>query len=354
MKYIQYFKLLCKNKQYYLALHPGDSVLALVGLLLSWHWRIDRYTLVEQFGRDGTIVLSVIIVLSQLFWSVHTAKISLRPDKVVFYRILGFRNFDVFLLAAHTFFLSSITFSVFFAVAFNLFVFDMGVLVAICYFFGQLIIVSAVLLLLSKVKLKSSRSIRIFRSWDKLFCNKYPAIIIKEIFEIRRYPMLIFSHIIIALLISFLILIKSDYLIAIYIISAFSAGFCYDSYAADGSRFFLYKFLHVTKFQLFKYKMVASFTLTLIWVAIYTILYLTIIADSTILAIVIAPVVLFNACLQHFALGAVCVKKYPFQKFFGVFFIGMWFIAAVPPLSFVLYAYALSETLKLRKAANHA
>jgi len=351
MKYFQYIKQLIKHKQYRLALHPGDALFAFAGFLLSFNWYMEIDVLIEQYGADGAIVLSLLFGVFQLLWAIHAAKISLEPDKLVFYKVLGFRRIDIALLAFHTYALSAIAFSVFFALNFNVFVFDIGIFAAIYYFIAQLIIVFAMVSLLSKVKLKSSRSVRYFRSWDKLFRNKYIATSIKELFEIRRYPMLIFNHIFIALLIYFLVLIQLNYIVTIYIISAFGAGICYDSYAADGIRHFLYKFLGVSKYQLFKYKLFASFTFTLLWVIIYTIFYLILIADFTTPGVALLPVVLLNTCFQHFALGIVCVKKYPFRALFPALFVGLWLFSAIPVLSFALNIYAFSEMLKLRKAA---
>jgi len=155
-------------------------------------------------------------------------------------------------------------------------------------------------------------------------------------------------------MIYFFILVKMNNVIAIYFISAFTAGFCYDSYGADGKRYFLYRFLHVSKYQLFKYKLFASIVLTLFWVTIYILFYSIRIADFAVIGTVLIPVVLLNTCLQHFTLGIICAKKYPFREFFNALFLGLWFMSAIPLLSFPLYGYAIWEATKLRKVARYA
>jgi len=340
---------MCEYKRHFQALKLGDALFALVGLIFVFHWYLERYAIVEQFGRSGAIILSAVLLMSQLFGSVGAVKISTRLDKVVYYKVLGFRQFDVVLLSFHTFALSAITFSIFFATAFNIFVYDIGVWIAACYFVFQLIFVYTMLLLLSKAKFKPRKSKRAFRSWDKLFINKYISITIKELFEIRSHPSLILENILIIPIAYFLILIEANYVLAVYILLSISAVTYYESFAADEERHFLYKLLQVSRYQLFKYKWVPSVVFALFLIVIYTVFYIILVGNFMTLGFVLLPIVLINGCLQHFALGIICAKKYPFSGPFTMFFTMLWIISAVPGISIALYIYAFFEMRKLRK-----
>jgi hypothetical protein len=336
-------------------MYPEEIILTIsgVGLVLYGHFS-GFNVLIDSFGKNGVVFLSGMFLLLQFFHSIHSAKIVIHPDKVVFYKIIGFTKLDIYLQVVSTFFLSGVIFSLFFGVAFNILVMNIGIWVAFPYSLVLVVAVLSMLFLLSKTDRNPRKRKKASRYSSKLLSNKRIAYIMKEVSEISSHPNLILFHLFIVLVIWFFIFIKlQSYVIVVFIICFLNALYCYDSYEADGKRYFLYKFLNFSKYRIFKYKLFVSVTFGLFWVITYTLLYLIFVGSFS-WTIMLLPIVLLNALAQHAALGIICCKNYPYVQSFPVAFFGWTVLSAIPVLSLTMIWYAYIKMLNLRKAGLYA
>jgi len=336
-------------------LYPEEIILAISGVVLVLYGHFSGfYVLIDSLGKSGVVFLSGVFLLLQFFHSIHSAKTGIRPDKVEFYKIIGFTKLDIYLQIISTFFLSGVIFSIFFGVAFNILIMNIGIWVAFPHFIALVVAVFAILFLLSKTDRNPRKIKKANRYSSKLLSSKRIAYIIKEVSEISSHPNLLLLHLFIALVVGFFIFIKlQSYVIVVFIICFLNALYCYDSYEADGKRYFLYKFLNFSKYRIFKYKLFVSVTFGLFWVITYTLLYLIFVGGFS-LTVMLLPIVLLNALAQHAALGIICCKNYPYVQSFPVAFIGWVALSAIPILSLTIFTYAYIKMLNLRKAELYA
>jgi hypothetical protein len=318
--------------------------------MLQWHLQGDGFAL--QFGRENVLIFVGLIALTYLFRSMHCAIIAIRAEKFVFYKIIGFRKPDFFLVVLQTFILPSIIISMFIGQVFNSLFLCEWLLAAFAYFVFHTSAVFALLYLLSKISRNQMKRKKLIRNSRKLFSNKYSSFAMKEISDAPRYPMLILWQIIAVAIIGFLIFIKLDYMIAAYVILLLNIPTICGSFEADGKSLLLYSILRMTRYDLFKRKLFAYFSVNLIILLLYTIFYIIFVGRFSMWTFVLLPVLLLNSFAQHVSFATLSCMMYPYRRFSNFRFLALLTVSAIPGASFVFYGYACRKYIRLRKESH--
>ena len=348
MKYFLYLRLMLRQRQWRTVFFPGDIALAIVGLFLIIMIPDLIESAFDDFRRNFFIVLSCLLLVAQFFTAVDWANRSIHIEKVIFFKTLGFKKLDFFLLILHSFLFLNFSFSIFLWTILRVIFYDASLWLIPLLFIINISAVCFSLLLISIVNRKGGSAKRKIRNSHIFFSNKYFGFSMLELSQALRYPSVILNHIFIALGAGFLILIRLDYTIAVYIICVLNISAKHDSYIAGREHRFLLIYLRLSKFEILKYKLFIFVTMNLAHLLIYTVLYMVLIRDFNILTIMFLPIVLLNAFMQHTSLETIYAESAPGFDLSTPGFIFWWIISSLPIAAFLLYGRAIQKIRHLR------
>jgi len=210
LKYFLYLKCLFKERQWRYVFHLGDIILALLVLITLPAMPSAMESVIDRVDKNIIVGFSIIILLSLISSSLGFAHRAVRPEKAVFYKTLGFRKLDFFLLILHSFLFSAVSLSVFSWIIIDTAIYQSGLILAVLIFLTQTVIVYLALYLFIKIKSPTIGSKR-FRNSSRLFRGKYIAFAMKDFSVILSSPGILFYYLLGAVGIGILLWLRIDY-----------------------------------------------------------------------------------------------------------------------------------------------
>jgi hypothetical protein len=175
----------------------------------------------------------------------------------------------------------------------------------------------------------------------------------KDLSVMLSSPSIILSFCIGGAGVGILIFLNINYLLAFYLICAFSTLGKIDVYNARNHQF-LYKFLRITKYDILRYRVAFSVVINTIILLIFTILYISFIGIFTLSEITLLPLIIINALAQHITMDTLLGARKRAYELSTIIYAVLWAITVIPILSTIMYIFAFTKLIKLRKESPYA